>query len=217
MLPLFLTQRTKYYAAFIVFICASTLYLTSNHIHLIEPILLPMSWIDHAVPFWPNTVWIYISEYIFFFAVYVTARDMENCNKYLYSFMALQIVSVSIFWIWPTTYPRDQFPLPEDMNALTYYVFSSLRAADTPANCCPSLHVSSVYLSSFLFLDEQKRKFPFFFFWGSLIATSTLTTKQHYLVDIIAGLGMAIIVYWIFHKLIPYRPVAALRGAQANR
>lgn len=224
-LPLFVSIENKYTVGFILFVYAAAIYLTSNHFHFFPPQLLPMSWVDLTVPFIPETVWIYISEYLFFATVYICCKDMVNCNKYIYSFLALQTVSVLIFWIWPTTYPRDQFPLPEDLDALTYYAFNSLRQADTPANCCPSLHVSSIYLSTFIFLDEQRKKFPFFFIWGTAIAASTLTTKQHYLVDVIAGFLMAVISYWIFHKLVSYRPIHRAAGAyrklswsrQANR
>ena len=200
-----------------MFLVAGILYLTSNHIHLFPPRLLPMSPLDHAVPFMPWTVWIYTSEYLFFAAVYVTCRDLVNLNKYLYSFIVLQSVSVAIFWLWPTTYPRDAFPLTKDIPWLTYELFKNLRTTDSPANCCPSLHVSSVYLSAFIFLDDQPKKFPFFFTWGTFIALSTLTTKQHYIVDVIAGLSLALITYWIFHRYFTYRPLTELRAERQAR
>jgi membrane-associated phospholipid phosphatase len=199
-LPLFLTRENKYPIGLLVMAICSVLYSTSNHIHIFEPILLPLSWVDQAVPFVPQTLWIYVSEYIFFPAVYITCKDLVNANKYLYSFAALWIISVAIF-----TYPRDLFPLTQDLDALTHMTFSTLRVADNPSNCCPSLHVSSVFLSSFIFVDEQRKKFPFFFGWASLIALSTLTTKQHYFIDIMTGLLMAIIMYWIFHRFVNYR------------
>lgn len=223
-LPLFLTRENKYFAGFMMFLVATLLYLSSNHYHFFPPQMLSMTWVDRSIPFIPNTVWIYISEYFFFMAIYIACKDMVNANKYLYSFLALQAVSVIIFWIWPTTYPRDMFPLDSAaLNTWTYYAFATLRTADTPANCCPSLHVSSVYLSSFIYLDDQKGKFPFFFIWGTAIAFSTLTTKQHYVVDLIAGFLMAVVFYRLFHRYIPYRPYTAFRlfgvrtGDQANR
>jgi membrane-associated phospholipid phosphatase len=91
------------------------------------------------------------------------------------------------------------------MDSATYFVFNALRTADTAANCCPSLHVSSVFLSVFIFLDDQRSKFPFFFVWGSLIAASTMTTKQHYMVDVLTGFLMALGTYWIFHRYVSYR------------
>jgi len=100
---------------------------------------------------------------------------------------------------------------PEDLDALTYYAFGNLRIADSPANCAPSLHVSGVYMSSFIFLDEQREKFPFFFTWATCIALSTLTTKQHYFIDIATGFLMAVIMYWIFHRLVNYRAAGGLQ------
>ena len=193
-----------------MFTIATILYLTANHFHFFPPQMLPMTWVDQAVPFIPQTVWIYTSEYIFFGAVYITCKDLVNANKYLYSFLLLQAFSVSIFWIWPTIYPRELFPLPATMDHLSFMAFTALRETDTPASCCPSLHVSSVYLSSFIFLDDQRKKFPFFFIWATLIALSTLTTKQHYLVDVISGLFLAIVFYYGFHRWIPYRSVEHL-------
>jgi membrane-associated phospholipid phosphatase len=209
-LPLFLTAGNKFPVGAVMFFLAVALYLPVNHFPAFEPQLLPLSWADRAVPFLPNTVWIYISEWFFFIFVYSMARDLTNLNKYFYSFLALQVVSIAIFWVWPTTYPRGEYPLPDDLNALTWYAFNQLRTVDTPGNCCPSLHVSSVYLSSFIYLDEQRGKFPFFFIWATLIALSTLTTKQHYVMDLVTGLLLAILCYWFFHKYAEYRAVQPL-------
>jgi len=215
-LPLFITPENKNISGVLMFLAAAALYLASNHFFIFAPKLLPMFWADRSVPFVPGTVWIYASEYLFFPVVYWSCRDLVNLNKYLYSFLALQTVSVVIFWLWPTTYPRDLFPLTGEISPLTYSFFSFLRVTDTPANCCPSLHVSSVYLSSFLFRDEQKGLFPFFFTWGTAIALSTLTTKQHYLIDVVTGLLMAMIFYWFFHRRVEYRPIADRGNACAS-
>jgi membrane-associated phospholipid phosphatase len=204
-LPIFLTSENKWPAAILMFLLATLLYLASNHNPVFEPQLLGMTWVDRVIPFLPRSVWIYTSEYIFFLIVYINCRDMINLNKYLYAFVALQLISVTIFFFWPTTYPRDLFPLPDHLDPLTSYVFNSLRQTDMPTNCCPSLHVSSVFLSVFIFLDDQRKKFPLFFLWGIAISVSTLTTKQHYLVDVIAGFLLATLLYWVFHRLVPYR------------
>lgn len=208
-LPLFLTRENKWAVGLVWFVIASFLYLTSNHFPIFTPQLLPMTPLDQAIPFLPHTVWIYISEYIFFFVIYALSKDLANANKYLYSFLGLQMISAAIFWVWPTTFPRELFPLPQDLDALTHLVFTQLRQTDSPNNCCPSLHVSSVYLASFVFLDEQRKRFPLFFIWGTLIALSTLTTKQHYIVDVVAGLGMAMLTWWIFNRVVIYRATAS--------
>lgn len=204
-LPIFLKRENKYPVGVAVFFLAAVLYMTSNHFHVFPPRVLPMSWVDERVPFLPSTVWVYATQGLFFAAVYSTCRDMVNLNKAIYSLLALEILSVAIFWIWPTTYPRDRFPLPHDLNSATYYFFDWLRKTDDPANCFPSLHVSGVFLASFIFLDEQREKFPFFFVWGCLLSASALTTKQHYWVDAVAGVLLAVAMFWIFHRYISYR------------
>lgn len=205
-LPIWLTPRNKYPAVAMMWLFAAVSYLLANHYPIFEPKLLPMFWVDRVVPFIPQTIWIYLSEYFFFATIFVFFKDMVNANKYIYSFVALQCVSVAIFFLWPTTYPRELFPLiPAEMDRWTYYAFSYLRSTDSPTNCAPSLHVSSVYLSSFIYLDDQREKFFLFFLWGTAIAVSTLTTKQHYLVDVISGFLMAVLFYKTFHRYVPFR------------
>ncbi len=204
-LPLFISNANRVKVGFCVFVISGVLYLLANHFHFVEPRLLPMTWVDLNVPFLPNTFWIYNSEYIYFILIYAICRDITNLNRYVYSFLALLLVSVVIFDVWPTIYPRGGYALPDDLNSITRDAFNGLRKIDTPANCCPSLHVSGVYLSSFVFLNEQRSKFFFFFTWGTLIAISTLTTKQHYLADVISGFGMAVLFHWLFFKVVQYR------------
>ncbi len=212
-LPLIISKENKAVMGVILTMLATFLYLTSNHFHIAPPQLLPMSMIDNAIPFIPETIWIYLSEYFLFFITYAAMKDIKLSNRYVYSFLSLQTVSVLIFWVFPTAFPRDLFPLPDSLDFATNYVFKSLRTTDSPANCLPSLHVSSVYLSALMFLKERRSKFPFMFLWATMIAISTLTTKQHYLIDVITGLLMAVTFHWIFDTLVTYRGSEAVPAA----
>ena len=216
-LPLFLTAKNKLHMVVPFFVMGGGAYMLTNHFQFFTPQLLEMTWLDQMIPLLPASVWIYLSEYPFFLVVYANIKDYDNANKYLYSLLSLSFTSALIFAVWPTTYPRDLFPLPADgVDPLTRLAFTILREADQPTNCCPSLHVSSVYLSVFLFLDDQKKKLPFFFVWGTLIAISTMTTKQHYWVDVVSGFGLAVIFYLVFHRVVRYRRDRPV-GAQAKR
>jgi hypothetical protein len=206
-------------------LAAAALYLLTNHVHLFEPRTLPLTWVDRDVPLVPWTIWIYVSEYVYFILIYVLCADPLNLNRYFYSFGALQILSYFFFVLWPTTYPRGDHPLPADLDGATRWMFELLRAADSPANCCPSLHVSSVYLCSWLYLEEHKgRYFWVFFIWGTAIAATTLTTKQHYLADVVAGFVLGTLVHVIFHFWLIPRPgpkpigrgFRGAKGAQKN-
>ncbi len=203
-LPLFITAKNKTLVGIIAFIFATIIYLSSNHFLFFAPHYLPLTKLDRTIPFIPATIWLYLTEYFLFISTYLLCKDLTNLNKYLYSMMAIQIVSVIIFICWPTIYPRTNFSLPTDSHSLTVAIFTYLRTVDHPTSCLPSLHVSSCYLSAFIFLEEQREKFWFFFLWATLIASSTLTTKQHYIIDVVTGLMMAYIFYYLFHRYISY-------------
>jgi membrane-associated phospholipid phosphatase len=68
--------------------------------------------------------------------------------------------------------------------------------------------VSSVFLCSFIYLEEKRKLFPLFLAWAIIIAVSTLTTKQHYLIDVMTGLMMALAYYGIFYRYLPYKKTA---------
>lgn len=175
-------------------------YYLTNHYPFLEPRLLPFTWIDSNVPLMPYSILIYISEYFYFAFVYILLRNHDNINKYLYSFFTLQVVSCAIFAIVPTIYPRENYPIPADIPNWLQATWAWLHTVDQATNCFPSLHVSSVLLSSFVFWSGgQKKLFWFFFIWGLMITGSTLTTKQHYLWDIVSGAGLALVCFRWFH------------------
>jgi membrane-associated phospholipid phosphatase len=207
-LPLFLTRKNKYLAGALMYAMGYTLYYLTNHYPTFEPKQLPMLWVDQNTPFLPYTVLIYISEYFYFAFVYILLSQYNNINKYLYSFFFLQLFSCTIFLAYPTIYPRELFPVPTDLPLWLQSTWAWLRKVDSPTNCFPSLHVSSVYLSAFVFrTDGQKKTFWVFFTWATLIALSTLTTKQHYVADILSGVSLAGLFYWWFHHKQEYKRV----------
>lgn len=212
-LPIFLNSRNKYFFSVLWVAIGATLYLVTNHYPIYQPHLLPMTWVDQHVPFVPWTVWIYNTEFFLFFSAYILSRDMANANKYLYAFLALQIISVTVFFFWPSTYPRDQFPLPADVDHYTRAFFANFRDVDAPTNCIPSLHVGSVFISAFLFIDEQREKLPFYVVWASLISFATLTTKQHYIADVVAGFSLSLSLWFVFNRLVSYRSAVEAEGA----
>ena len=183
--------------------------MVANRYQIVPAQLLPMTTLDLAIPFLPNTFWIYVSEYVLFLYAFLIFRDYDNWNKFVYAGVGMHIFCISIFFIWPTTYPRDLFPIPAETNALTAQVFTYFRAnLDMPTNCAPSLHVCTVFLIAFNFLHEQRSKFKWLMVWASSVAVTTLTTKQHYIADVISGLAVAILMYCIFYKWMPYRKVS---------
>jgi hypothetical protein len=110
-LPQVVRPDNKVFVGVTAFIVCAVTYLTSNHFLINIPTLLPMTSLDLAIPFIPQSVWVYITEYLFFLMICITAKDILNLNRYLYSFAFQQSTAIFIFILWPTIYPRERFPL----------------------------------------------------------------------------------------------------------
>lgn len=199
-LPVLVHKENRLRVGLLLFVAGSILYLAPNHFHIFRVHFLPLSPIDTAMPFIPQTIWLYVSEYFYVMVIYFSYREMSNLNRAIYAFLALQVICVSIFWLWPTVIARDTFPVPPTLGPLTSAVLTALRRADTPANCFPSFHVASVYLACFLLSSEVRWKFRFFLVWATAIAVSTLTTKQHYFADVVSGFALAVVLYYVFRN-----------------
>jgi membrane-associated phospholipid phosphatase len=185
--------------ALITFVMLS-FYLISGHFHLGEPRYLPISDFEMNIPFLIESIWIYVLMYPFIFWSVFSYQDEENFNQILYSFSLIAVISLITFQLFPVGYPREFYPLPHAYSA-SVNLFYKIRWIDSPMNCFPSLHVSLCFLFTFGHYQENKK-----LFWVSLIITllislSTLTTKQHYIADVIAGCLLAIGSYSLVKKI----------------
>jgi membrane-associated phospholipid phosphatase len=197
------SERQKLVGGTAVLVSAATLYGLNNHLHLREPALLPMTWVDRSVPVVPWTVWVYASYPLQFVATFFVEERRARLNRWLWAVLAVNLVSNVVFLLWPTTIERPAVPATDPWTAAA---FAKLHAIDTPASCLPSLHVSTAFLASFVFLRRHTLRFTLFFAWAVAIALSTLTTKQHHAVDVVAGLGLAIGAWFFWlrsHEEVP--------------
>lgn len=177
--------------------CTLILYQLTNRVHLFEPKLLPFTWVDTSIPFLPSTVWIYFTEYAFFVYAYFWMKDLKLVTRYYYAYMTILFVSVTVFMLFPVTFPRDSFPVTGE--SVSDHAMNFLRNfMDAPANCLPSLHVSSCFISSLCFWQESRRRAVFLSLWSCLVAISTMTTKQHYFVDVWTAMILTAVCYWFF-------------------
>ncbi|WNG57717.1 phosphatase PAP2 family protein [Archangium gephyra] len=74
---------------------------------------------------------------------------------------------------------------------------AALSCVRSPASCLPNLHVAAAFVSAFAVVGE--RRAPLLVAWAALIWGSTLTTRQHYVVDGVAGLLLALAVWALFY------------------
>ncbi len=199
-LPMLLNQRNKYAWGVVLFIVTSTAYLLSNRFHIATPEVLSPGGFERWVPQLPWTVWIYASYPILFIVAYLSERDNERLNAYFYSILAINLLSQLVFVFFPTTILRTELGAIPDSDGLGIVLLGMIQSVDTPANCVPSLHVSASVLAALVIAPRSILWKWFCGIWALAIAISTLTTEQHYLVDVVCGSLLALACYWVFYQ-----------------
>jgi hypothetical protein len=120
------------------------------------------------------------------------------------------------FFAFPTTYPRELWPLPPG-DSSTLLEFRSLRATDTPSNCFPSQHVALAWALALCWVDWTRHRWfkPIPLIWAAAVSVCTLTTKQHYLIDIPGGFAAGVVSWWAVRSQVVAR--ARVAGLELTR
>jgi membrane-associated phospholipid phosphatase len=148
--------------------------------------------LDHAIPFLPLT-W---AVYVLFFPLLVAASARAPAGAFQLlkaSVVPAFFVSLVCFHLFPETVPR---PDPATVaNAFLRQRLVRLWALDLASNGAPSLHVSMTCLACRMLWHSRYR-------WlvagaGVLICLSTLTVKQHTVVDVAGGVAVALLCGWL--------------------
>lgn len=161
------------------------LYLGAAQLHWREPMVLRPGALDAAIPFLPWSIWVYLSQFALLPASIVKARDDADRGTALFAMLAAAAIAAVVFVLWPTTLPRPFAPA----DGITGAAWTLLHAADTPYNSLPSLHVALAAIAGAVLWRSGRPALALA--WPLAIALSTLTTRQHVLLDAAAGLLLA--------------------------
>jgi len=170
-------------------------YLVTNHFPLFEPRLLPVFEFEKQIPFIPQTGWIYTSDYVYLMVMTYLLRK-KPIDRYFWSFLTLNSINFSFYIAYPTIFPRENFPI-ESIN-FGNLALHLARLVDAPTNCFPSSHIGACMLGALFLLTISRKHFFIFLTWAALISLSTLTVKQHYIIDIPGGIIVGIISFLPF-------------------
>ena len=169
--------------------------------------------IDDLIPLFTPAVHIYMLSFIFWICGtwMVSRTDRKHFMNYTISFIASVAVGFLVFIFMPTYVDRvaeggiaaAQRPGFTNFVLKTAYYFDGWEKG---WNLFPSFHCMD---SMFIYLGMRKR--PEIkkstqitaLVMTLLICASTVLTKQHYFVDVIGGLGLAIICHAVVQKLDP--------------
>ena len=165
---------------------------------------LAPSFLDHAIPFLPATAWVYQSLFFLLPLATFLQPDRETFARFTSGFCCLVFTLSFVFWLCPTEVKPSISLLNSD------WAYDHLVAAvDGRRNAFPSLHAAlTVYAG--LSIIRLCRGSPLvcvcMAFWSLALLVSTLTTKQHILVDVFAGVMAGLLAFALaFYKRITSR------------
>ncbi len=164
----------------------------------------PRLMIDDMIPLVPEWMYIYWGCYLFWGINYcLVARIHREDPAKFYHFvttdMMSRIVCGFFFFLLPTTNVRPGF----EVDSFAAYLLQMLYQADPPVNLFPSIHCLVSWMC-FIGIRGNK-KIPVWYqvfscLFALLVLVSTLTTKQHYLLDGVVGILFAEILYALNRK-----------------
>jgi membrane-associated phospholipid phosphatase len=161
-----------------------------------RPLHVPALNFDHLIPLQPAWALIYGSLYLFLIVLPVfIVSQKEQIRRTVFAYLLVWITAYICFLIYPTVAPR---PTKAIGDGFVNWGLRFLYSADPPYNCFPSLHVAHSCVSALTCYRVHRGVGIAAGFCAILIGISTLFTKQHYILDVIAGILLAYAAYLIF-------------------
>jgi membrane-associated phospholipid phosphatase len=147
--------------------------------------------LDAAIPFLPWTVWCYLPFYAGIFILTLAGlRTRRLFDRSLLGVLAVMLVGATGHLLVAAEYPRP--PVHPPYPDLSHAFLAWVQAVDPPGNVFPSLHVAHTTALALILRHERPRLGTLALVMAALLALSTLTTKQHFLADVAAGLIMGV-------------------------
>ena len=154
-----------------------------------RPVHAPEVALDRAFPLRPAWALVYGTLYLFLILVPIfVVRQEELICRTLLAYLTIWLVADVGFLAYPTIAPR---PAGVAGEGFVVWGLRFLYSADPPFNCFPSLHVAHSFVSAAACARVHRGVGRAAAVCAALVGVSTLYTKQHYVLDVVAGVLLA--------------------------
>jgi membrane-associated phospholipid phosphatase len=142
---------------------------------------------ERSIPFVTWTIVPYLSICCFFPMSFFVGRDPIELRRHVTRLALVLLVSVVCYAMFPLRFTFDRPPVEGVFSPL----YGALAAFDLPYNRAPSLHIAVlVVLWARLGSGLNRVQRTCLGGWFLLIGASVLTTCQHHVIDVLAGLTL---------------------------
>jgi membrane-associated phospholipid phosphatase len=147
--------------------------------------------VDRAIPLLPETTWFYEPFYVGIFVIAVIGLQSRWLfHRALFCVIGNAVLAAIGHALVRAEYPRPVLTPPYPDLSIAFLAF--VYRIDPPGNVFPSLHVAHAFVLALLLRYDRPRLGTVALVMACLLAVSTLTTKQHFVADVMAGLLMAL-------------------------
>ena len=177
--------------------------------HLIpgRTVHVPEVYLDRLIPLAPSWAPIYGSLFLLVILPVFVVHQQDHVARTVNAYLAIWLVACVIFIAYPTATPR---PAQVPGEGFFAWLLRGIYSADVKYNCFPSLHVAQSYLSALACHRVNRGVGIAAGAWATLVALSTLFTKQHYVLDVVSGALLAYAAHATFLRGFPREAVPAL-------
>lgn len=173
-------------------VACCVLYLSLQRHPMFPVVEAKAIWLDGLIPFVPDSIYLYETLSLLTPIAPWLMRSRDELNRYCKGLLIIMAIGFGTFFVFPTCSPRPHDIL--NVNRL----YATLIGYDNELNAFPSLHVAfSVFSAAcchwvFDARSRERRFLWFIWVWVLGIVASTLLTKQHVVVDVAAGIVLAV-------------------------
>ena len=165
---------------------------------------------ESQIPFVPQLIFGYMLIFFVLSFTYAIVTDMDFFKKVVQAFLLCITIHFVIFLLFPVEFTLR--PLVDPTQGLVYRVVHFYYWLDLPFNAFPSMHISNCFLVAFILHRYRPALSWFITPIAILVAVSCVLVKQHFIADVVAGLGVAwFCYYWIWLRK-PSRVMALIRS-----
>ena len=153
--------------------------------------------LDDRTPFWPSSVIIYAAVYPLALLPAFIVAPAPLFRRVALAYAVVILLAALCFVLLPTSAADLRLPLNElDSTRFDVWGLGVLYAWDPPANLFPSLHLALALLASLVAWNLSPAVGAPALGLTALIAIATTTTRQHYWLDALAGVTLAVVVHY---------------------
>jgi membrane-associated phospholipid phosphatase len=172
----------------------SSIYFFVGSVHCVRSTELLRTKLDDAIPFIPATSWFYLPVYAGIFVIAIVGFETrEHFNRALVAFGLILLAGLAGHRLVAAEYPRPAM-LPPFVGPSQAFM-AWVQTIDPPCNVFPSLHVAHTSSLALILHHENPTLGRIVIVLAILLAVSTLTTKQHFIADVVSGYALAFGAY----------------------